>query len=370
MVDLTTQYSRLKTPIDNAIANVLASGTYIKGQEVERFEAELGQFHKGCHTISVGNGTDALQIALMAMECEPGDEIIIPAFTYVATAEVINLLRLTPVLVEVNSETMNIDPQAILNAITTKTRGIIPVHLFGQCADMNQIMKIANEHQLFVIEDNAQSIGAEYSLRNGAKKMAGTIGTIGTTSFFPSKNLGAFGDGGAVFTNDEFLAEKIRKISNHGQSKKYYHDIVGVNSRLDALQAAILRVKLTHLNDFINRRQYVASRYDQHFSASELIKIPFRSPESTHVFHQYTLQLVNIDRNKLIEELKSKGIPSMVYYPVPLNRQVAYKTDQIFQISEKLSETVLSLPIHTELSEDTQRYIIENVLYLTEKCKI
>lgn len=369
MVDLTTQYTRLKEPIDNAIARVLQSGVFIKGREVELFEQELSRFHGGCHTISVGNGTDALQIALMALDLEQGDEIIIPAFTYVATAEVIALLKLKPVLVDVDPDTMNIDPEAVSAAITPKTKAIIPVHLFGQCANMREIMKIARQYGLYVIEDNAQSIGAEYTSDDNQIYKSGTISTIGTTSFFPSKNLGAYGDGGALFTNDDALAEKIRKISNHGQSEKYYHEIVGVNSRLDSLQAAILRVKLEHLNNFISRRQYVAEQYDRYFSQTSLLKKPFRNPDSTHVFHQYTLQLNGIDREKLRAELVKTGIPAMVYYPLPLNHQQAYRSGDVFPVTEQLCNTVLSIPIHTEMTDSTLGFIAENVLNLAEKCK-
>ncbi len=365
MVDLTTQYNRIKVEIDNAIQEVLSTGKFIKGPQVKQFEENLARYLEVKHVIGCANGTDALQIAMMALGLKEGDEVITASFTYVATAEVIALLRLKPVLVEVNSATFTIDPEAIEKAITEKTKAIVPVHLFGQCADMEAIMKIAAKYNLAVIEDTAQAIGADYFFSDGSSKKAGTIGTIGTTSFFPSKNLGCFGDGGAIFTNDDALEKKIRMIANHGQSVQYVHDEIGVNSRLDTLQAAVLDIKLKYLDDYAARRRNVADYYDQVFMDLKNIQIPVRSPNSTHVFHQYTLQLRNVNRNELREKLAEAGVPSMIYYPIPLHLQNAYKDDRYeqgaFPITEALSDCVLSLPIHTEFTEEGLRYIAETV---------
>ncbi|MBL0310905.1 MAG: DegT/DnrJ/EryC1/StrS family aminotransferase [Bacteroidetes bacterium] len=365
MVDLKSQYLRLKEEIDAAMAEVLDSTQYIKGPQVKRFEANLAKYMGVKEVISCANGTDALQIAMMALGYQPGDEIITASFTYVATAEVIALLKLTPVLVEVNPETFTIDPSAIEKAITPKTKAIVPVHMFGQSADMEAIMKIAEKHGLDVIEDNAQAIGADYTFSDGTKKKAGTIGAVGTTSFFPSKNLGCYGDGGALFTNDESLAKRIRMIANHGQEVQYVHDEIGVNSRLDTLQAAILDVKLQYLDDFAARRNQVASYYDKAFSGIKNVQTPVRASYSNHVFHQYTLKLKGMNRDEVKAKLAAKGIPAMVYYPIPLHLQKAYRDDRYpsgsFLITEELCKSVLSLPIHTEMEAAELKFIAETV---------
>lgn len=366
MVDLISQYEKIQNEVDNAVLNVVRSSAYINGPEVKEFQAELEKYLGVKHVIPCANGTDALQIAMMALGLQPGDEVITASFTYVATAEVIALLKLKPVLVDVNPETFNINPEAIKKAITPKTKAIVPVHLFGQCADMEPIMKIAREHNLFIVEDTAQAIGADYIFTNGKKQKAGTMGTIGCTSFFPSKNLGCFGDGGAIFTNDDELAKKIRMIANHGQSVQYVHDEVGVNSRLDSLQAAILRIKLRHLDDYAAARNKAAAYYDNAFANNLKIKIPARASNSTHVFHQYTLQLCGVDRNKLREYLASKNIPSMIYYPIPLHMQKAYRDDRYkeghFPVTEELCKCVISLPMHTELNDEQLKFIADAVL--------
>ena len=370
MVDLKTQYNRLKTEIDVAISTVLDSTQFIKGPQVKKFEENLAAYLGAGHVISCANGTDALQIAMMALGYQPGDEVITASFTYVATAEVIALLKLKPVLVEVDPDTFTIDPAAIEKAITPKTRAIVPVHLFGQSCNMEAIMAIAIKHKLDVIEDNAQAIGADYTFGNGEKQKAGTIGTIGTTSFFPSKNLGCYGDGGALFTNLDALAAKIRKVSNHGQSEQYVHDEIGVNSRLDTLQAAILEVKLKYLDDFAARRRSVADRYDNAFKGLENVQTPVRAAYSTHVFHQYTLKITNIERDGMRRQLADKGIPSMIYYPIALHLQKAYRDDRYkegaFPVTEELCKSVLSLPIHTEMEEEQLKYIIETFKAVVE----
>lgn len=354
MVDLQTQYLRLKTEIDAAIQRVLASSRFIKGPEVQAFESELAEYLGVRHVIGCANGTDALQIALMGLGLEPGDEVIVPAFTYVATAEVIALLRLTPVMVDVDPATFNLRAEDIEPHITEKTRAIVPVHLFGQSCDMAPILALAEKYDLYVIEDNAQAIGAEYSFPDGRVKKTGTMGHIGTTSFFPSKNLGCYGDGGALMTDDDALAERLRMIANHGQKKTYYHDLIGVNSRLDALQAAILRVKLNHLDAFNAARQSVAKAYDEAFDPVEGLQIPRRLPHSTHVFHQYTLQVKNDRREALRAHLQAAGIPCNVYYPLPLYRQKAFTQfhdGRCLDVTEQLCREVLSLPIHTEMTD-------------------
>jgi dTDP-4-amino-4,6-dideoxygalactose transaminase len=366
MVDLATQYERIKGEVDAAISNVLTSTKFIKGPEVKKFEDNLAKY-LGCkHVIGCANGTDALQIAMMALGYQPGDEVITASFTYVATAEVIALLKLTPVLVEVNPETFTIDPAAIEAAITSKTKAIVPVHLFGQCADMEPIMKIAEKYNLHVIEDTAQAIGADYTFSDGSRKKAGTIGTIGTTSFFPSKNLGCYGDGGAMFTNDDTLAKKIRMVANHGQSVQYVHDEVGVNSRLDTLQAAILDVKLQYLDEYAANRVKVADYYDTAFVGLKGVNTPVRAKNSNHVFHQYTLKLDGINRDEVRKKLEEKGIPSMIYYPIPLHKQKAYKdsryTEGAFPITEQLCQSVLSLPIHTEFTPEELKYVADNFI--------
>ncbi|MES2622362.1 MAG: DegT/DnrJ/EryC1/StrS family aminotransferase [Bacteroidota bacterium] len=361
MVDLAAQYQRIKPEVDSAMAEVLETTQFIKGKQVKKFEDDLAAYLGAKQVISCANGTDALQIAMMALGFQPGDEVITASFTYVATAEVIALLKLKPVLVEVNPETFTIDPAAIEKAITPKTKAIVPVHLFGQCADMEAIMMVAQQHNLYVIEDNAQAIGADYTFGNGTKKKSGTIGTVGTTSFFPSKNLGCYGDGGAMNTNDEELAKKIRMIANHGQSVQYVHDEIGVNSRLDTLQAAVLNVKLQYLDDYAARRISVADFYDASFKDLKNVQTPVRASYSSHVFHQYTLKLSNVNRDEVRKKLADKGIPSMIYYPIPLHMQKAYKDDRykegMFPVTEELCKSVLSLPIHTEFQAEELEFI-------------
>ncbi len=364
MVDLRSQYLRLKEEIDTAMQSVLDSARYIKGPAVDTFEEHLASYLDVEHVIGCANGTDALQIALMALGLQPGDEVIVPAFTYVATAEVIALLRLKPVMVDVHPDTYDVTAEIIESAVTPRTKAVVPVHLFGQAADMKPIMELARRHGIFVIEDNAQAIGARYEMVPG-KRAAGTIGDIGTTSFFPAKNLGCFGDGGALFTRDASLAKRIRMIANHGQSKRYYHDEIGVNSRLDALQAAILDVKLKYLDDFAHRRRAVADRYDAAFAGMEELQTPVRSPKSDHVFHQYTLRIKNGKRDALKTHLNNNGIPANIYYPVPLYRQNAFRpfTEvEYLPVTEMLCGEVLSLPIHTEMKPEVQNRIIEGVL--------
>jgi UDP-2-acetamido-2-deoxy-ribo-hexuluronate aminotransferase len=366
MVDLLGQYARIKPEIDKAVLDVISSSAYINGPEVKAFQAELETYLGVKHVIPCANGTDALQIAMMALGLQPGDEVITANFTYVATAEVIALLKLKPVLVDVEPGTFGIDPVALEKAITPKTKAIVPVHLFGQCAKMDQVMDIARRHNLYVIEDTAQAIGADYTGADGVKRKAGTIGTIGCTSFFPSKNLGCFGDGGAIFTNDDELASKIRKIGNHGQSVLYYHDEVGVNSRLDSIQAAVLRIKLRHLDEYAAARNRAADYYDKAFANHPKLKTPEREKASTHVFHQYTIQLNGVDRNALRDHLAAKGIPSMIYYPVPLHMQKAYTDPRYksgdFPVTESLCASVISFPMHTELSNEDLAFITAGVL--------
>ncbi len=366
MVDLKSQYENIKPEIDTAIQQVINSTAFINGPSVKEFQAELEKYLGVRHVIPCANGTDALQISMMALGLKPGDEVIAPSFTFIATAEVIALLGLTPVLVDVDFDTFNVDPEAIKRAITSKTRAIVPVHLFGQCADMDAIMQIAAENNLFVIEDTAQAIGAEFHSINGEVKKAGTIGNIGCTSFFPSKNLGCYGDGGAIFTDDDNLAVKLRSIVNHGMTVRYYHDDIGVNSRLDSIQAAILKVKLKYLDKYAAARNKVADAYDKAFSGSSKLKIPSRYSRSTHVFHQYTLVTNGIDRSELQKFLAAKNIPAMIYYPVPIHLQKAYLDSRYmpgdFPVTEALSHAVISLPMHTELDEEQINYITSSVL--------
>lgn len=366
MVDLHTQYLNIKNDIDRGIQEVIDSTAFIKGSKVTEFQEHLEQYTGAKHIINVGNGTDALQIALMALGLKPGDEVITPTFTFIATAEVVALLGLTPVVVDVDWDTMNISVDAIRKAITSKTKVIVPVHLFGQCANMDAIMQIAQEHNLFVVEDACQAIGAQYTFKNGHTQQAGTIGHIGCTSFFPSKNLGCYGDGGAIFTNNDQLAEKMKAIANHGCFVRYHHDFVGVNSRLDSIQAAILDAKLPHLNTYIANRQRAAAFYDKAFANNPHILTPGRDPQSTHVYHQYTLRLIDVDRDQLKARLAEKDIPSMVYYPIPLHMQKAYQDPRYkqgdFPIAERLASCVLSLPMHTELDEEQLNYITQAVL--------
>ena len=368
MVDLQTQYQRIKKEIDAGIEEVINSAAFIKGPKVAEFQAHLEQYTGAKHVINVGNGTDALQIALMGLGLQPGDEVITPTFTFIATAEVVALLGLTPVVVDVDWNTMNMDIESVRHAITPKTKAIVPVHLFGQCADMESIMALAEEHHLYVVEDACQAIGAQYTFSNGETKQAGTIGHIGCTSFFPSKNLGCYGDGGAIFTNDDALDAKMRAIANHGMVVRYHHDMIGVNSRLDSIQAAVLDAKLPHLDEYIAARQKAAAYYDQAFGNNDKLLIPGRQEHSTHVFHQYTLRVVGADRNRLREGLAERGIPAMIYYPVPLHQQKAYLDprykDGDFPVAEKLAACVLSLPMHTELDEEQLAFITSNVLEL------
>lgn len=365
MVDLQTQYLRIKEEIDHAIQEVLTSTAFIQGPEVQKFAKALASYTSAKFVIPCANGTDALQIAMMSLGFRPGDEVILPVHTYVATAEVIALLGLTPVFVDVDEATFNISVDELESKITKKTVAIVPVHLYGQCADMESILALASKHSLAVIEDAAQSLSADYTFKNGEKKKAGTMGTIGTTSFFPSKNLGCFGDGGAIFTNDEKLAEKIRMIANHGQKVKYYHEVIGINSRLDTLQAAILNVKLKYLNDYSKRRIEAASYYDKRLSGIQGLEIPYRASYSSHVFHQYTVKIKDGKRDEFREYLSGEGIPSMIYYPVPLHFQNAFKKPGIeagaFPVAENLSKVVISLPIHTEMVEEQLEFICNKI---------
>ena len=366
MVDLQGQYKKIQTAVDTKMQEVVASAAFINGQEVKSFQKELESYLNVKHVIPCGNGTDALQIAIMALDIQPGDEVITVDFTFAATVEVIALLGLKPVLVDVDSDTFNMDIEALKKAITPKTKVIVPVHLFGQSANMEAILKIAKEHNIFVIEDTAQAIGADYTFKNGKTQKAGTIGNIGTTSFFPSKNLGAYGDGGAIFTNDDDLAIKMRSIVNHGMSTRYYYDRIGVNSRLDSLQAAVLRIKLPYLDSYAKARQKVATYYDKAFKNCKKIGIPKRSDFSTHVFHQYTLLIHGGIRDGLHEFLKQYEIPNAIYYPVPLHKQEAYKhfkfDTHLLQTTISLCKNVLSLPIHTEMDEEQLEYITKKVL--------
>ncbi|MBR4621704.1 MAG: DegT/DnrJ/EryC1/StrS family aminotransferase [Salinivirgaceae bacterium] len=356
MVDLKSQYLRIKPQIDSAIQGVIDSCQFVKGTEVKAFEQELAQYLNVKHVVACGNGTDALQVALMALGLKPGDEVITTDFTFIATVEVIALLGLKPVLVDVDRETFNIDIQEIEKSVTPRTKAIVPVHLFGQCANMEAIMEIAAKHNLYVVEDTAQALGAEYRFSKGSTKKAGTIGNIGCTSFFPSKNLGCYGDGGALFTNDDALAEQIRSLTNHGMKVRYHHDQIGVNSRLDAIQAAILRVKLPHLDEYNRARRTAAEKYNTALSEISDIEIPATAAFTNHIFHQYTLKVKNGRRDALKRHLDEQGIPNMVYYPIPLHQQKAfapYMTENDnFPISEAISGEVLSLPMHTELDDE------------------
>ena len=396
MVDLKGQYIKIKAEVDAGIQEVINNTQFIKGPQIKLFEENLAHYLNVKHVIACANGTDALQIAMMALDLKPGDEIILPVFTYVATAEVIALLGLTPVMVDVDKDTFCIDTKLIESKITSKTKAIVPVHLYGQCANMDEIMRIANKHNLFVIEDTAQALGASYEMSTETSEMstergemrintqnsspishlsspnsqkAGTIGNIGTTSFFPSKNLGCYGDGGALMTNDDELAKKIRMICNHGQSIQYVHDVIGVNSRLDSIQAAVLNAKLPHLKSYEIARNEAANWYDELLGNHPNIIIPKRNPQSTHVFHQYTLQIRNSKkeiRNLIREELQKRGIPSMVYYPIELHKQKAFEkfndNNDHFPVAEMLCKTVLSLPIHTEMNKEMVEYICNNLL--------
>jgi dTDP-4-amino-4,6-dideoxygalactose transaminase len=366
MVDTKTQYLKIKTEVDAAIAEVLDTAAYINGKAVTEFTNSLNNYIGSKHTIPCANGTDALQIAMMALGLQPGDEVITPSFTYIATTEVVALLKLTPVFAEVNKDIFCIEPSSIRALITPKTKAIVPVHLYGHAAPMEEIMAIAKEYDLFVIEDNAQAIGCDYTFSDGTKKKTGSIGHIGCTSFYPSKNLGAYGDGGAIFTNDDTLAAAMKKIANHGQSVRYYHDVVGCNSRLDSIQAAILNIKLKHLDNYNAARQQVASFYNAAFESNAKIKPPFVASNSTHVYHQYTLQLNGVDRDGLIAYLAEKKIPAMIYYPVPGHKQKMFDSFGICNVdlivTDELTTKVISLPIHTELDQEQLNYITTEVL--------
>ena len=371
MVDTGTQYQKIKTEVDAAVISVMESSQFIGGKVVNDFAANLAAYNGTKYVIPCANGTDALQIAMMALGLKAGDEVITPSFTYIATVEVAALLGIKPIFVEVDKKTFCIDSEAIEKAITPKTKAIVPVHLYGHAADMEAIMSIAKKYNLFVIEDNAQGIGNEYTFSDGTKKKTGSIGHIGCTSFYPSKNLGAFGDGGAIFTDDDALALKLRMIASHGQQKRYYHDVVGCNSRLDAIQAAILDIKLRHLDEYVDARRTAANFYDQAFYGNSKIEIPFRANNNRHVFHQYTLILHDVNRDELSEYLAEKGIPSMIYYPVPAHRQKMF--DHLggshfnLPVTDWLTERVISLPIHTELDHEQQQYIVDYVLAFINK---
>ncbi|WP_347173596.1 DegT/DnrJ/EryC1/StrS family aminotransferase [Polaribacter uvawellassae] len=366
MVDLQSQYAKIKDTVDASIQEVLDSSTYINGPLVGQFQADLEKYLGVKHVIPCANGTDALQIAMMGLGLEQGDEVITADFTFAATVEVIALLKLTPVLVDVEADTFNINIDALKKAITPKTKAIVPVHLFGQCANMEAILEVAKEHNLFVIEDNAQAIGADYTFANGTKKKAGTIGNVGTTSFFPSKNLGCYGDGGAIFTNDDELAHTLRGIVNHGMYTRYYHDVVGVNSRLDSIQAGVLKTKLPLLDSYCNARRKAAEFYSNAFASNKNIITPKISDFTTHVFHQYTLQITNGKRDELHKHLLENNIPNAIYYPVPLHAQKAYADKRYnegdFPVTNQLIQTVISLPMHTELEQDQLEFITKTVL--------
>ena len=366
MVDTKNQYQKIKLEIDKAVIEVMESTAFINGAAVKDFSANLSTYLNVKHTIPCANGTDALQIAMMALGLQPGDEVITPSFTYIATTEVIALLRLTPVFVEVDAKTFCLDAAALEKAITSKTKAIVPVHLYGQAAPMEEIMAFAKKYNLYVIEDNAQAIGCDYIFSDGTKKKTGTIGHIGTTSFYPAKNLGAFGDGGAIFTNDDELAEKMKMIANHGQSKQYYHDVVGCNSRLDSIQAAILDIKLKHLDEYKAARIKAADFYDKAFANHPKIKTPFRALYSTHVFHQYTIVLEGVDRHGLKNFLADHKIPAMIYYPVAGHKQKMFEQFNVSKlempVTDWLTERVISLPIHTELDDEQLNFITSKII--------
>lgn len=366
MVDLAGQYEKIRNEVNSTIQSVIDSAGFIKGKEVKLFEDSLGSYLGTSHVISCGNGTDALQVAMMALDLHPGDEIITTPFTFIATVEVMKLLHLKPVLVDITPDTFNIDADKIEKAITPRTKAIVPVHLFGQCADMEKINDIAVENDLFIIEDAAQALGADFNFPGGIKKKAGTIGTIGCTSFFPSKNLGAFGDGGALFTNDSELSNKIQIIVNHGMVKRYHYEYVGVNSRLDTIQAAILNVKLQYLDNYNQARQKAAAFYDDAFNDIHGIVIPAKTDYSSHIYHQYTLKIGNGKRDQIQFNLEKSKIPSMVYYPVSIHVQPAYEDlgykEGDFPVSEAICNEVLSLPMHTELDEEQLQFITEKVI--------
>jgi dTDP-4-amino-4,6-dideoxygalactose transaminase len=366
MVDLQSQYQQIQTEIEHALSEILQSAAFINGPAVKEFQQNLETYLNVKHVIACANGTDALQVSLMALGLQPGDEVITSTFTFIATAEVIALLGLTPVLVDVSEDTFNMDVKAVERAITPKTKAIIPVHLFGQCADMEEILSLARQHSLAVIEDTCQAIGAEYTFKDGTTKKAGTMGDMGCTSFFPSKNLGCYGDGGAIFTQDDDWAKKLRILVNHGMEVRYYHDVVGVNSRLDSMQAAILNIKLKHLDNYAASRNKAAAYYNRALADCPNLKIPVVADYTNHVFHQYTLILEGVDRAKIIDYMAQKQIPVMIYYPVPLHLQKAYRSPRYqagdFPVSEYLSEHVISLPMHTELDEEQLHFITASLL--------
>ena len=371
MVDLKGQYERIQSEIDNSVLMAIRSTAFINGPDVKEFQHDLEHYLDVKNVIPCANGTDALQIALMALGLKPGDEVITPSFTYIATVEVIALLQLKPVFIEVDPHTFNIDVSQLEKVLTPNTKAIVPVHLYGQCADMESILSFANKHNLKVVEDTAQGIGAEYTFSNGTVKKAGTIGDIGCTSFFPSKNLGCYGDGGAIFCNNDELAKKIKMMANHGQSIKYHHDEVGVNSRLDTLQAAILKVKLKYLDDYAGARNKVANYYNKNLGGIEGVTIPFKNENSTHVYHQYTMKLDGINRDGLKKFLESRGIPAMIYYPIPVHLQkgynyLGYKKGDM-PLTEELCENVISLPIHTEFEESQLEYIVNTIKEFVSK---
>jgi UDP-2-acetamido-2-deoxy-ribo-hexuluronate aminotransferase len=370
MVDLQSQYQKIKTEIDTAIINVIENANFINGPEVGQFRIDLEKYLNVKHVIPCANGTDALQIALMALGLKPGDEVITPSFTYIATTEVIALLNLVPVFVDVLPDTYCIDPSKIEEAITSKTKAIVPVHLYGQCADMDAILEIARKHNIAVIEDTAQAIGAEYTHKDGSVSKAGTMGDIGCTSFFPSKNLGCYGDGGAMYTNDAHLASNLKMIANHGQVIKYHHEVVGCNSRLDTIQAAILKIKLRDLDNYCAARQKVAAFYDNAFASIPQITVPARESKSTHVFHQYTVKLHGVDREALVSYLSEHGIPSMIYYPLPAHKQGMFKSfgkeNQDLPVTNLLTTEVLSFPVHTEMEQDQLEYITKHIIHFIQ----
>jgi UDP-2-acetamido-2-deoxy-ribo-hexuluronate aminotransferase len=365
MVDTKTQYQKIKKEVDEAVLGVLESSVFIGGKVLNDFVDNLAKYNGSKHVIPCANGTDALQIAMMALDLKPGDEVITPSFTYIATVEAAAVLGIKPVFVEVDKQTFCMDIAAIEKAITPKTKAIVPVHLYGQAADMEAIMAIAKQHDLFVVEDNAQAIGCDYTFADGSVKKTGSIGHIGTTSFYPSKNLGAYGDGGAIFTDDDTLAAKLKMIAHHGQSKRYYHDVVGCNSRLDAVQAAILDIKLKHLDEYIGARRKAADYYDKAFANNAKITTPYRAANNKHVFHQYTLTLEGVDRDALHNFLAENGVPSMIYYPVPCHKQKMFDafggSGYTLPLTDWLTERVISLPMHTEMEEEQQAFIVSKV---------
>ena len=366
MVDLKRQYIKIKPEIDAAILNVVESTAFINGPDVNHFAAEMAQYLDVKHVIPCANGTDALQIALMALGLKPGDEVITPSYTYIATVEVVALLHLKPVFVDVDADTFTMNIDSVKAAITPRTKAIMPVHLYGQCVNMEPLLALAKAHNIPLIEDTAQAIGSTYTFADGRKVKAGSMGIIGCTSFFPSKNLGGYGDGGAIFTNDDTLAESLKMIANHGQKKRYYHEVVGCNSRLDTIQAAILRIKLRHLDEYCAARSKAADHYDAAFKANKNIVVPYRAPYTYHVFHQYTLQLKNIDRDMVQQKLAEKNIPSMIYYPVPCHKQNMLKeygtAHDHLPVTDMLQDCVISLPMHTEFTEEELTYISDSLL--------